>query len=177
MNNNQIIKIYTDGACSGNPGPGGWAFVIDPYIENNNTKHISQKNDYQAYSGFQDHTTNNQMELMAVIQALEYILNNNHAKYIIYTDSKYVHDGLLSWLPNWKKNNWKNSAKQSVKNKELWEKLDNLYSTANHMSHNVQIEWIKGHSINLGNQLADSIAVCASKQHAMCNCKNHIFIR
>ena len=107
-----MINIYTDGACSGNPGIGGWGVVI---LDNN--KEI-------LLNGGDQHTTNNKMELTAAIKALEYFETKKDLT--IYTDSKYVKDGIDSWIINWKKNGWKTSTKKIVKNKELWMQLDNL---------------------------------------------------
>ena len=105
--------IYTDGACSGNPGPGGWGAVI---FDNDN----KQKN----ISGREENTTNNRMELSAAIMALQEV--NTNSEITIYTDSTYVKNGITEWVLKWKENGWKNSNKEPVKNKDLWEKLDNL---------------------------------------------------
>jgi len=145
MNNNDTINIWTDGACSGNPGPGGWGALIKyPDL----TKKIS---------GSVPHTTNNRMEMMAVIKSLQSI--NSNFKITIYTDSTYVKDGITSWIHNWKVNNWKNSQKKDVKNKDLWQELDAL-------SHNLNInwQWVKGHSGNIENSIADELATSAIKK-------------
>ena len=134
-----MINIYTDGACSGNPGIGGWGVVI---LDNN--KEI-------LLNGGDQHTTNNKMELTAAIKALEYF--DIKKELIIYTDSKYVKDGIESWITNWKKNGWKTSAKKIVKNKELWIQLDNLIN-----KHNVTWKWVKGHSGFKFNEKADELA-------------------
>ena len=135
-----MITIYTDGACSGNPGVGGWGAVI---IEEN-------KNEIFLNGGDND-TTNNKMELTAAIQALK---NFKHKSTIILiTDSKYVKDGIQSWIQNWKKNGWKTTAKKPVKNKELWIELDELISR-----HNITWEWVKGHAGNTHNEKADYLA-------------------
>ena len=139
-NSESTIIIYTDGACSKNPGEGG----IGIYLK--------WKDTIKTISGYLKHTTNNQMELIAVIEALKAIKKENQ-KVIIYTDSKYVKDGLTLWLKNWKKNNWKNSQKEPVKNKSLWELLD-YYTNL----HQVTFEWVKGHSTNEINNLVDKIA-------------------
>ena len=136
-----MIKIYTDGSCIGNPGPGGWAAII---LDGKNEKIIS---------GNKNNTTNNQMELLATIKAL-----SNFIK--IFTDSNYVKDGITKWIKNWEKNNWKTSAKKPVKNQELWKKLDKLAKF-----HNVKWEWIKGHSTNTYNNLADRLARNAAKKN------------
>ncbi len=133
-----MINIYTDGACSGNPGKGGWGVVI---LDNN--KEI-------LLNGGEQLTTNNKMELTAAIKALEYFKIKKDL--IIYTDSKYVKDGIESWITNWKKNGWKTSAKKIVKNKELWMKLDSLIN-----KHNVIWKWVKGHSGLKFNEKADEL--------------------
>ena len=135
-----MITIYTDGACSGNPGVGGWGVVI---IEND------RKEIY--LNGGSDNTTNNKMELNAAIQALKYFKNKKNIKLI--TDSKYVKDGIQSWIQNWKKNGWKTAAKKPVKNKELWIELDDLIT-----KHNISWEWVKGHAGNKHNEKADYLA-------------------
>ena len=134
-----MINIYTDGACSGNPGKGGWGVVI---LDNN--KEI-------LLNGGDQLTTNNKMELTATIKALEYFEIKKDL--IIYTDSKYVKDGIESWIINWKKNGWKTSTKKIVKNKELWMQLDNLIN-----KHNVNWKWVKGHSGLEYNEKADELA-------------------
>jgi ribonuclease HI len=130
--------IYTDGACSGNPGKGGWAAVI---INKTNEKIIS---------GSENLTTNNRMELTAVIKALELTITNNVT---VFTDSKYVKDGIESWINNWKKNGWKTASKEPVKNKDLWEVLDQLKENKN-----IKWEWVKGHSNDKYNNLVDEKA-------------------
>ena len=134
-----MINIYTDGACSGNPGIGGWGVVI---LDNN--KEI-------LLNGGDQHTTNNKMELTAAIKALEYFEIKKDL--IIYTDSKYVKDGIESWIINWKKNGWKTTAKKPVKNKELWISLDELMK-----KHNINWKWVKGHDGNIHNEKADYLA-------------------
>jgi ribonuclease HI len=138
-------KIYTDGACSGNPGPGGWGAVI--LEEDKNQKNIS---------GNEKDTTNNRMELMAPIMALKKISTNS--KVVIYTDSKYVKNGITEWIKNWEKNGWKNANKKPVKNKDLWIKLDNLCK-----DNKIIWKWVKGHSSNKYNNLADELATKAIK--------------
>ena len=135
-----MITIYTDGACSGNPGIGGWGAVI---IENN------KKNTF--LNGGNDNTTNNRMELTAAIEALKYF--KNRQTITLLTDSKYVKDGIQSWIQNWKKNGWKTTAKKPVKNKELWIELDQLIS-----KHTISWEWVKGHAGNINNEKADYLA-------------------
>jgi len=138
----QTTLIWTDGACSGNPGKGGWGALI-----RHNSKDIE-------LSGSEKNTTNNRMEMMAVIKALEKISNNY--KIILYTDSKYVKDGITIWILNWKKNNWKNSQKKDVKNKDLWLRLDILSQ-----KFDIDWVWVKGHSDNIENNIADSLATSA----------------
>ena len=135
-----MIEIYTDGACLGNPGPGGWAAII---LINGNQKVIS---------GQSVKTTNNRMEL----KSLEYFKSKK--KICIYTDSKYLKDGITKWIIKWEKNNWKNSKKQDVKNKDLWEKLKILIKL-----HEVSWSWVKAHSTNSFNNLADKFAKEAIK--------------
>ena len=135
-----MITIYTDGACSGNPGIGGWGAVI---LENN-------KEDI-FLNGGNDNTTNNQMELTAAIEALRYF--EDRQTITLITDSKYVKDGIQSWIQNWKKNGWKTAAKKPVKNKELWIELDQLISR-----HNISWKWVKGHAGNTHNEKADYLA-------------------
>ena len=135
------IKIYTDGACSGNPGIGGWGVVI-----------IFDINKKIYLNGGLKNTTNNQMELIAAIEALKKIDNKNEI-INFYTDSKYVKDGIESWIINWKKNGWKTASKKEVKNKELWIQLDKQI-----LNHKINWHWIKGHSGNTYNEEADSLA-------------------
>jgi len=132
------ITIYTDGACSGNPGKGGWAAVI---IEDKNEKTIS---------GSEQLTTNNRMELSAVINALREV---GSAELDIYTDSKYVKNGIESWIKNWKINGWMTAAKQPVKNKDLWLELDTLVSKKE-----IEWKWVKGHSNDHYNTIVDEAA-------------------
>ena len=133
------VIIYTDGACRGNPGPGGWGALI------------KFKNTQKEIFGGQDNTTNNQMELTAAIEGL--LTLKEPCIVELFTDSKYVMDGITQWIQNWKKNNWKTSAKKDVKNKELWKHLDYLM-----VYHQVQLHWVKGHSGDLGNETADFLA-------------------
>jgi len=140
------IKIYTDGACLGNPGPGGWAAII---FSKNNKKEIS---------GGVKITTNNRMELTAAIRALEYC-DMQEEKQLplvqikIYTDSKYVKNGITNWIYNWEKNNWKTADKKNVKNVDLWKKLKVLVR-----SKQMEWVWIKGHSDDPMNDRADKLA-------------------
>ena len=138
-------KIYTDGACSGNPGPGGWGAVI-----------FDQEDNQQNISGSEKDTTNNRMELLAAIMALKRIKTNSEIT--IYTDSIYVKNGITEWIIKWKDNGWKNSNKKLVKNKDLWVKLDNLCQ-----QNDINWKWVKGHSTNKYNNLADELATQAIK--------------
>ena len=134
-----MISIYTDGSCLGNPGNGGWAFLI-----------VGEKNICYR-TGFELNTTNNQMELVAVIKALEFLKEFRDIS--INTDSNYVKQGITTWIINWKKNNWKTSKKQPVKNKELWERLDEL-----NLSKNINWSWVKAHNIDEFNNQVDVLA-------------------
>lgn len=138
---NKII-IYTDGACKGNPGPGGWGAVI---IDNNNEIELFGK---------KENTTNNIMEMTAAIKALEYFKNKK--KIILYTDSNYLKLGITNWIHNWKKNNWINSKKKSVKNKSYWITLDELNTL-----HTVEWKWVKAHNGDKYNERADKLATSA----------------
>jgi len=140
-----MIKIYTDGSCIGNPGAGGWAAVI-----------LNEKNK-KLISGNEYNVTNNQMELLATIKALNSFKNKESI--IIFTDSKYVKNGITKWIKNWQKNNWKTAKKSSVKNQDLWKRLDQLVKF-----HTVKWEWIKAHSTNSYNNLADELAKNAAKK-------------
>ena len=135
-----MIKIFTDGACSGNPGIGGWGVVI-----------LINANDPIFLKGGAMQTTNNQMELTAAIKALKYF--KEHQLITLITDSKYVKDGIESWIANWKKNGWKTASKKPVKNKELWVELDSQIA-----KHKITWEWVKGHAGDKYNERADFLA-------------------
>lgn len=137
--NTQKIVIYTDGACRGNPGPGGWGASLR-YNGHNKT-----------LNGSAAETTNNRMELMAAIMALEALTRGCEVE--LYTDSKYVLKGITEWLPDWKKRGWKTAAKKPVKNVELWQRLD-----AAVQNHKINWHWVKGHTGNEGNEMADALA-------------------
>ena len=139
-------KIYTDGACSGNPGKGGWAAII-----------LDRSSNQASISGSENDTTNNRMELMAPIMALKKI--KQKSEITIYTDSKYVKDGITDWIKKWKLNNWKNSSKKPVKNKDLWVNLDNSCK-----KHKVIWKWVKAHAGNKINNLVDELAVLETKK-------------
>jgi len=133
------IEIYTDGACRGNPGPGGWGALL-----------IFRKHE-KTMQGGEPETTNNRMELTAAIEALNAV--KGPSSIILYTDSKYVIDGINEYLPNWKKRGWKTAAKKPVKNKDLWQALDEATQR-----HDIDWRWVKGHSNNPGNEKADELA-------------------
>ena len=137
--NNKSVIIYTDGACRGNPGPGGWGVSL-----RYNGKH-------KKLFGAETETTNNRMELMAAIVALETLTRN--CQIVLNTDSKYVLEGITSWMPNWKKRGWKTAAKKPVKNVDLWQRLDSATQ-----KHEIEWVWVKGHSGDPGNELADELA-------------------
>ena len=139
MASKEYFNVYTDGACSGNPGKGGWGV----YIENHNSS-------FQLNGG-DINTTNNRMELQAVIEALKYFKDKTNLK--IYTDSKYVMNGIEEWIKNWKINNWKTANKKEVKNKELWTELDNLSNTFE-----IKWSWVKAHSTDKLNNEVDLLA-------------------
>lgn len=134
-----MIKIYTDGACKGNPGEGGWGALI-----------VDGETNKEIYGG-EKNTTNNRMELMAVIEALSIMVHKNNI--IVYTDSTYVQKGISEWIINWKRNGWKSSNKKPVKNKDLWIKLDELNNTMS-----IDYQWIKGHAGHAENERADHLA-------------------
>tara|TARA_B100000941_G_scaffold267800_1_gene224003 strand:- start:10827 stop:11267 length:441 start_codon:yes stop_codon:yes gene_type:complete len=139
-----LIRVFTDGACSGNPGNGGWGVVI------------VKDNEVVKYNGSENDTTNNRMELKAAIEGIK--LATNGSPLTLYTDSKYVKDGITSWVRNWKKNNWLTSSRKPVKNQDLWEQLDVLNN-----EHQVLWKWVKGHQIEKTedsryNNLADALA-------------------
>ena len=138
-------KIYTDGACSGNPGPGGWAAVI---LENNKVKDMM--------FGNEKNTTNNKMELIAPIKAIQKFKKKSEIS--IFTDSTYVKDGITVWIKKWEKNGWKTASKKPVKNKDLWKKLKNLS-----LKHSIKWVWVKGHAEDKYNNLADDLAQRAIK--------------
>ena len=143
---NSILEIYTDGACRGNPGVGGWGAIL------------KYDNKIKEIKGFSKETTNNIMELSAVIKSLKEL--NRPCDIIITTDSNYVKDGITKWIYNWKKNGWKTANKKPVKNKELWLELDNLV-----MQHKINWKWIKGHSGHPENERADQLANQAIDNH------------
>ncbi len=139
-----LVRVFTDGACSGNPGNGGWGVVI------------VKDNEIGKYNGSENDTTNNRMELKAAIEGIKLAINGSPLT--LYTDSKYVKDGITSWIENWKKNNWLTSSRKPVKNQDLWEQLDALNN-----EHQILWKWVKGHQIEKSedsryNNLADALA-------------------
>ena len=134
-----IVTIYTDGSCKGNPGPGGWAAVLQ---YQNNEKEIS---------GFEPDTTNNRMELKAAVEALRALKRSCTVE--VYTDSQYVRQGMTAWIFNWRKNGWKSADKKPIKNQDLWVELDDLSR-----QHDVQWHWVKGHNGHPMNERVDELA-------------------
>lgn len=143
------VQLYTDGACSGNPGPGGWAFLLRHPASG------SEKED----SGGEALTTNNRMELLAVIRGLESLTRRSRVD--LYSDSQYVLKGLDEWIHSWKKRGWKTAAKTPVKNVELWQMLDELRS-----GHDLHFHWIRGHQGHPENERCDQLAVEAARRFA-----------
>jgi ribonuclease HI len=133
------VSIYTDGACKGNPGPGGWGALL-----------AWGDHEREIYGG-EPETTNNRMELTAVIRALETL--KRRCVVDLYTDSQYVKNGIESWIHGWKKNGWKTAAKKAVKNEELWRELERAAAR-----HEVRWHWVKGHNQHVGNERADALA-------------------
>lgn len=138
------LYAYTDGACSGNPGPGGWGALL---IARDGDKVVKER----ALSGGEADTTNNRMELLAAISALETL--GRATAITIVTDSAYVKDGITSWIHGWKKRGWKTSANKPVKNEDLWRRLDSAVA-----QHQVRWEWVKGHAGHVENERADELA-------------------
>lgn len=137
-----MIEIYTDGACRGNPGPGGWAALLKSGAHE------------KEISGAQEHTTNNRMELTAVIRALEALKRPVRAR--VYTDSQYVRRGISEWLPQWKARGWRTAGRKAVKNQDLWQRLDQLAA-----GHEIEWHWVPGHAGVPGNERVDRLANAA----------------
>ena len=137
----QAVDIYTDGACKGNPGPGGWGVWLQSGPHE------------KALFGGEAHTTNNRMELRAVIEGLQAI--KRPCRITLYLDSQYVRQGITSWIHNWKRKGWKTADNKPVKNADLWQQLDALVHNSPHQIH---WEWVKGHAGNPGNEKADELA-------------------
>ncbi|WP_273760047.1 ribonuclease HI [Bartonella sp. ML70XJBT.G] len=146
LNQQKIVEIYTDGACSGNPGVGGWGAILR-----------WNGHERELYGG-EAHTTNNQMELMAAIYALKAL--KEPCSVDLYTDSVYVRNGISIWLEGWKKNNWRTASKSPVKNMELWQALEDICS-----HHTVRWHWVKGHAGHPDNERADALARKAITQY------------
>lgn len=134
-----VVEIYTDGACRGNPGPGGWAALLS----------FGERE--KELAGAEEHTTNNRMELTAVIRALEALKRPVEAR--VFTDSEYVRRGITEWVSSWKARGWKTADRKPVKNQDLWEELDRLAA-----QHRIQWHWVKGHSGIPGNERVDRLA-------------------
>ena len=134
------IKVYTDGACKGNPGPGGWGVYIQ-----------SNEDEKELYGGNPE-TTNNQMEMQAALEALKYLKDEDEV-IELYTDSNYLRQGITEWIHNWKKNNWKTAAKKPVANRDLWIEISDLNEKMT-----VEWNWVKGHAGDPGNERADELA-------------------
>jgi len=134
-----VIEIYTDGACRGNPGPGGWGALLR-----------SGKHEKELWGGEQ-HTTNNRMEMTAVIESLKAM--KRPSDIVLTTDSQYVRKGITEWIDGWKKKNWQTAARKPVKNADLWKEIDRLAAT-----HNIEWKWVKGHSGHAENERVDELA-------------------
>lgn len=142
MTDRPLVELYTDGACSGNPGPGGWAYIL---------KHPASGKEREA-SGGEPQTTNNRMELRAVIEGLRALKSPSRVE--VYSDSQYVLNGLSEWLESWKKRGWKTADKKPVKNEDLWRDLDGLKAL-----HTLSFHWVRGHSEHPENERCDRMAV------------------
>lgn len=140
----RCVELYTDGACSGNPGPGGWAYILKDTASGRECEE----------SGGDSETTNNRMELISVIRGLESL--SRPCRVELYSDSQYVLKGLSEWLDDWKKKGWRNSKREPVKNRELWQRLDDLRQV-----HELSYHWVRGHSDHPENERCDALAVAA----------------
>jgi len=149
MSERPHVELYTDGACSGNPGPGGWAYIL---------RHRASGAEREDAGG-EARTTNNRMELMAVIRGLAALTRPSRVD--VYSDSQYVLNGLESWMDGWKKKGWRTASKAPVKNRDLWERLDEL-----RQEHDLSYHWIRGHNEHPENERADRLAVEARDQAA-----------
>lgn len=139
MHSEREVKIFSDGACRGNPGPGGWGAIV------------RSKSDEVELKGGEAHTTNNRMEMMAVISAIESLAQSSVVH--VTTDSQYVKNGITQWMFNWKRNGWRTADKKPVKNIDLWQRLDTAVGT-----HKVHWHWVRGHSGHAENERADQLA-------------------
>lgn len=133
------VEIFTDGACKGNPGPGGWGVIL------------RCQGQEKILKGYESHTTNNRMELMAAIQGLKAL--TRVCQVDLYTDSQYLRQGMQTWLAQWKKSNWRNSKKEPVKNMDLWQQLDNLAQ-----EHQIRWHWVRAHNGHVENERVDALA-------------------
>ena len=145
-NEENIVEIYTDGACSGNPGPGGWGAVL-----------LCGEHAKELYGGDPGPTTNNRMELTAAIEALNAL--TRPSKVLLHTDSTYVRNGITSWMAGWKRNGWRTSERKPVKNADLWRLLEAAVAR-----HDIEWEWVKGHAGDPGNERADALANCGMSE-------------
>lgn len=148
MNVTKSVEIYTDGACQGNPGPGGWGVIL------------RYKGVEKELSGFSPETTNNRMELQAAIEGLKALKRPMEVE--IYTDSQYLRDGVTLWLPGWKAKGWRLASKKPVKNQDLWEEIDTLSQR-----HTIEWHWVRGHQGHPENERADTLAREAIPSHAV----------
>jgi ribonuclease HI len=139
--NTNFVEIYTDGACKGNPGPGGWGALLR-----------SGSSEKELFGG-ELNTTNNRMEMMAVIQALSAL--KRPCQVLLHLDSEYVRKGVTEWMKNWKARGWRTADKKPVKNEDLWRQMDELLASCGHQ---IEWRWVKGHAGNPGNERADSLA-------------------
>lgn len=144
-----LVHLFTDGACSGNPGPGGWAFIL---------RHPASGKEIER-SGGERTTTNNRMELMAVIEGLSALSKPSGVD--LYSDSQYVLNGLNEWMESWKRRGWKTAGRQPVKNRDLWERLDELKT-----KHTLRFHWVRGHNEHPENERCDALAVAARDRAA-----------
>lgn len=142
LSEDSVIRIYTDGACSGNPGPGGWGALLE-YGQHSKT-----------IFGYELDTTNNRMEMRAIIESLKELKQASARRVEIYTDSKYAQQGITQWIHGWMKNSWRTAQNNPVKNCDLWREL---YSMTQHYN-NISWHWVKGHATNIGNNCADQLA-------------------
>lgn len=143
-----LVEIFTDGACSKNPGPGGWGAIIH------------QNNETQELSGFEPNTTNNRMEILAAIKGLEILKHPSRVR--LYTDSKYLLNGISIWITQWKSRGWRTADNKPVKNIDLWQKLETITQR-----HRVEWIWIKGHAGHPENERADFLATNVIKDHIL----------
>lgn len=156
----QIVKIYTDGACSGNPGPGGWAYILKIFRSDRVGIFPTTATTTIKKSGSRQNTTNNQMEMLAVINSLKFLRKCNQNKCKIFTDSMYVINGCMLWAHKWKQNGWKTKAGKRVKNIELWKALLNFLSKIE-----VEFKYVKGHSGHVENERCDTMAKNAYQKY------------